>query len=269
MFSISLGNNLQISFLLFTKLILQRADWRGCCWSSSIFYHKSTVPIAGKQQGICLVGENVLSPFVQGWQRTTIVLSPLDHKEASNCYPAQLVLKCTYIYINKIDPLERDKRVVVQSSSNFFLPVFSSAFCRLFARLIHKINPKGSGKVRTHSAIFITSDNIFGICRDVHLAPPPLMRPHYFMVGASCSLAQRLSEECVNRNDHRRLGLMPESVALYCAVHPTFIMPFVITLTAVNTGESFYVWDRCGRFARLINHGRSPFMKQSHFIHKG
>lgn len=176
-----------------------------------------------------------------------------------------------YIYINKIDPLERDKRVVVQSSSNFFLPVFSSAFCRLFARLIRKINPKESGKVRTHNAIFITSDNIFGICWDVHLAPPfpPLMRPHYFMVGASCSLAQQLSEECVNRNDHRRLGLMPESVALYCAVHPTFIMPFVITLTAVNTGESFYVWDRCGRFARLINHGRSPFMKQSHFIHKG
>lgn len=56
---------------------------------------------------------------------------------------------------------------------------------------------------------------------------------------------------------------------LYCSVHPTFIMPFVITLTAVNTGESFYVRDRCRRFARLINHGRSPFMKQSHFIHKG
>lgn len=62
------------------------------------FYHKSTVPIAGKQHGIFLVGENVLSRFVQGWQRATIVLRPLDHKEASNCYPAQLVFKCIYIY---------------------------------------------------------------------------------------------------------------------------------------------------------------------------
>lgn len=157
---------------------------------------------------------------------------------------------------------------MVQSSSNFFLPVFSSAFCQLFARLIRKINPKESGNVRTHNAIFITSGNIFGICRDVHLAPP-LNATALFYGGRLLLLAQRLSEECVNRNDHRRLGLMPKSVALYCSVHPTFIMPFVITLTAVNTGESFYVWDRCGRFARLINHGRSPFMKQSHFIHKG
>lgn len=74
--------------------------------------------------------------------------------------------------MNKIDPLEHDKRAVVQSSSNFFLPVFSSAFCQLFARLIRKINPKESGNVRTHNAIFITSGNIFGICQDVHLAPP-------------------------------------------------------------------------------------------------
>lgn len=88
-----------------------------------------------------------------------------------------------YIYINKIDPLERDKRVVVQSSSNFFLPVFSSAFCRLFARLIRKINPKESGKVRTHNAIFITSDNIFGICWDVHLAPHPLNAAALFYGG--------------------------------------------------------------------------------------
>lgn len=35
----------------------------------------------------------------------------------------------------------------------------------------------------------------------------------------------------------------------FTALHPIFIMPFVITLTAVNTGESLYVPDQCERLA--------------------
>lgn len=49
----------------------------------------------------------------------------------------------------------------------------------------------------------------------------------------------------------------PRSAAFYCTTPKGFIMPFVITLTAVNTGESFYVPDQCERFGPIINQGRN------------
>lgn len=49
----------------------------------------------------------------------------------------------------------------------------------------------------------------------------------------------------------------PRSAAFYCSTPKGFIMPFVITLTAVNTGESFYVPDQCERFGPVINQGRN------------
>lgn len=49
----------------------------------------------------------------------------------------------------------------------------------------------------------------------------------------------------------------PRSAAFYCTTPKGFIMPFVITLTAVNTGESFYVPDQCERFSPVINQGRN------------
>lgn len=53
------------------------------------------------------------------------------------------------------------------------------------------------------------------------------------------------------------LSVIPKSVAFYCTIHPTFIMPFVVTLTAVNTEESFYAQDQCKSFSCIINHGQN------------
>lgn len=49
----------------------------------------------------------------------------------------------------------------------------------------------------------------------------------------------------------------PRSAAFYCSTPKGFIMPFVITLTAVNTRESFYVPDQCERSGPVINQGRN------------
>lgn len=49
----------------------------------------------------------------------------------------------------------------------------------------------------------------------------------------------------------------PRSAAFYCTTPKGFIMPFVITLTAVNTGEPFYVPDQCKRFIPIINQERN------------
>lgn len=65
---------------------------------AGVFYHNSTVPITGKQQGIFLVGENILSQFVQGWQRATNVPRPLDQGSLKLLLPGSAGIKM-YIYI--------------------------------------------------------------------------------------------------------------------------------------------------------------------------
>lgn len=67
-------------------------------------------------------------------------------------------------------------------------------------------------------------------------------------------------EDCKDDNgawDGGYVRADPRSAAFYCTTPKGFIMPFVITLTAVNTGESFYVPDQCERFGPVINQGRN------------
>lgn len=64
-------------------------------------------------------------------------------------------------------------------------------------------------------------------------------------------------KSCRDDNGEPPFALIPAR-RHFTALHPIFIMPFVITLTAVNTGESLYVPDQCERLGPpVINHGRS------------